>query len=170
VGWAHALARRCNPRREGEAAGESKRGVIGHDAVRAQRQFLASSRVLGIGGRVDDRLLDARPIRVRVAVNQLHDVGAVPRSLRAHHERDGLTRLYTKTIGVTDNAAPGQIVRDFLADVLVTGRIREGDGRGRRARRLRWAGLFRGDRYATRNGRPETRGANGLEKRAAADI
>ena len=69
--------RRRDPRRDREAAGKTQRRGIGDLRIRAQRQNLALAGVLGVGRRVDRFLFDARSFRVRVAMNEAHDVGAI---------------------------------------------------------------------------------------------
>jgi len=58
---------------------------------------------LPVGWRIDQFFLEAGSVRVRIAVDQTHDVGAISRELGAHHEADRLARLHTEAITITDD-------------------------------------------------------------------
>ena len=175
VGRCAALAGRRDPRSEAEAAGQAQRRMIGHERVRAERQLLPAPGVLAVGGRVDDRFLDARTGRVRVAVDQSHDVRPVARHLAADHEPDGLARLHAQAIGVADDAPLDEVLGHLLADA----HVRPHDGRSVGAlgrRRLHWPSLRRHGnalRHDAAGGPCRSRGAGSadrLQERAPAHL
>ena len=108
--------------------------MIRDEGIRAERDLLAPARILAVGRRLDDLFLDAGPGRVRVAVDQPHDVGAVARRLAADHELDGLARLHAQVIGIADDAALDEVLGHLLPDAHVGALDRR--VRGARARRL----------------------------------
>ena len=96
--------RRGDPGRDREAPAETQRRRVRHGDVGAERQLLAPAGVVAVGRRLDQLLLDARSVRVRVAVDQPDDLGPVRGQPAAHHEPDRLARRHAHPVGVADDA------------------------------------------------------------------
>ena len=62
-----------------------------------------TTHILLVGWCLDQFFLEAGSVRVRIAVDQPHDVGAISGELGTHHEADRLARLHAEAITITDD-------------------------------------------------------------------
>jgi hypothetical protein len=79
--------------------------MVGHRDIRPERKFLTLAWVIAVRSRIHDDLLDPGAIRISVSVNETHNVRSIFRTLAAHHEPDGLTRLDAQSVGVSDHTS-----------------------------------------------------------------
>src|SRR5688572_18341583 len=103
-------------------------------------------------------------------MDQANDVGAKSRQFAADHELDGFTGLNPQMVGVSDDAALDQVLRDLLTDAHVRPLDRRGSNGT--ARRLRWRlrGLRGEAAGLRRNAASRTGRADGFQEVAAANF
>ena len=92
-----------NHRLQAEAI-DSQARVVSHDGERPRVDVLPAARIVSVGRRGDEFLLEAGASGMPIAAYQLDDIGAVPRfAVHIDHEADRLARRYAQAVGVADN-------------------------------------------------------------------